>query len=532
MAMIDDIRNKYPQYNDLSDEELANSFHKKFYSDMPQEQFYKKIGYEKTSPVKDFINKRVKQYLEPDIGTSVAAGAAQGIANILPGVANLGIHAANGLGANIQPFNAFHFAPDNMAAKVGEIGSMAIPFVGAEKLLGMAGNAIGKIPEAYSGFKAVANAMRAPALGAATGAIQDPENQALGAIIGGTTAGVGGLANKYVPKIYRALSGKEINNFIDKFSPEKHAQELMDKLGVGSENYDKNSKSLASDIFNKYKERQEESGIYLNHALDRAGEEKILSKPDPIISTAKDELKDITDKARDLKIGDLFEAFDKNPTFRNAHNLQSEMGNLQGQLEKNNNKSIADRAEIAAIKKTRDELKGHIDNFLKNRDLNSNENLSPTYKKGIDLYRENVSPYLSDKKLRSIVRGGKTSVKNLHSVFENPSDIRLDSGEIKVGPINKLLQDLPSESKNKILFSAMGGRKADANALMNSLNSLSQKGFSEQFNPEIKEGMNALNKKLKNKENLIKAAKYSLPAAGALGGSFLGAESINHLRNL
>lgn len=39
------IREKYPQYNDLSDEALAKGFHKKFYSDMPFDAFSKKIGF-------------------------------------------------------------------------------------------------------------------------------------------------------------------------------------------------------------------------------------------------------------------------------------------------------------------------------------------------------------------------------------------------------------------------------------------------------------------------------------------------------
>lgn len=45
MPTISEIRNKYPQYNDLSDQQLANNLHQKFYSDMPVEDFYKKIEF-------------------------------------------------------------------------------------------------------------------------------------------------------------------------------------------------------------------------------------------------------------------------------------------------------------------------------------------------------------------------------------------------------------------------------------------------------------------------------------------------------
>ena len=38
------LRSKYPQYKDLSDKQLADALHNKYYSDMPVEQFYAKIG--------------------------------------------------------------------------------------------------------------------------------------------------------------------------------------------------------------------------------------------------------------------------------------------------------------------------------------------------------------------------------------------------------------------------------------------------------------------------------------------------------
>ena len=41
---IADVRQKYPQYNNLSDDQLAGALHKKYYSQMPYEQFTAKIG--------------------------------------------------------------------------------------------------------------------------------------------------------------------------------------------------------------------------------------------------------------------------------------------------------------------------------------------------------------------------------------------------------------------------------------------------------------------------------------------------------
>lgn len=41
------IRQKYSDYDDMSDEDFAQAFHKKFYSDIPFEQFASKVGFTK-----------------------------------------------------------------------------------------------------------------------------------------------------------------------------------------------------------------------------------------------------------------------------------------------------------------------------------------------------------------------------------------------------------------------------------------------------------------------------------------------------
>lgn len=45
MPTLAEIREQYPQYKDMPDDELARGLHAKFYSDMPRAEFDKKIGY-------------------------------------------------------------------------------------------------------------------------------------------------------------------------------------------------------------------------------------------------------------------------------------------------------------------------------------------------------------------------------------------------------------------------------------------------------------------------------------------------------
>lgn len=47
MITVAEIRKKYPEYDDLSDEQLVNGLHSKYYSDMPIEEFYGKVGFSK-----------------------------------------------------------------------------------------------------------------------------------------------------------------------------------------------------------------------------------------------------------------------------------------------------------------------------------------------------------------------------------------------------------------------------------------------------------------------------------------------------
>jgi hypothetical protein len=50
MSGIQQLREKYPEYNDLSDTEVAEGFRKKYYSDIPKEEYLIKMGIEQATP--------------------------------------------------------------------------------------------------------------------------------------------------------------------------------------------------------------------------------------------------------------------------------------------------------------------------------------------------------------------------------------------------------------------------------------------------------------------------------------------------
>lgn len=46
---VEELRQRYPQYNDLTDSELVMGFHQKYYSDIPFDEFAKAVGFESSS---------------------------------------------------------------------------------------------------------------------------------------------------------------------------------------------------------------------------------------------------------------------------------------------------------------------------------------------------------------------------------------------------------------------------------------------------------------------------------------------------
>ena len=88
MASLEEIRQQYPQYQDMSDEDLAKGFHQKFYSDMPFEEFRQKLGLSAPPapiPEPDLSalpeRKRSPAARADDLARAIASGATFGLAD-------------------------------------------------------------------------------------------------------------------------------------------------------------------------------------------------------------------------------------------------------------------------------------------------------------------------------------------------------------------------------------------------------------------------------------------------------------------
>lgn len=87
------VREKYPQYKDMSDKQLVDALHKKYYADMPADTFYNKVGFkpQEEHPVLKAMSPWVRNTTE---GAGLIAGSVGG--GVLGGP--VGAVAGSGLG--------------------------------------------------------------------------------------------------------------------------------------------------------------------------------------------------------------------------------------------------------------------------------------------------------------------------------------------------------------------------------------------------------------------------------------------------
>lgn len=84
---IADVRRRFPQYSDLSDNDLADRLHRRFYSDMPRADFNKRIGLAESPPAAPAAIPAPEVTLEPSYRQQIEAEAANRQNSRIPGEA-------------------------------------------------------------------------------------------------------------------------------------------------------------------------------------------------------------------------------------------------------------------------------------------------------------------------------------------------------------------------------------------------------------------------------------------------------------
>lgn len=213
-----DVRAKFPQYNDMSDDDLAAALHKQFYSDMPAEQFASKIGY--TLPGKPSIAPNTGLAGPAGGAVEAALGPADTLASATSHAASGAIDPVLGLGARVYALlrgedpNAAADAVHHWVASRGTYHAQT-----------PAGNAVGDAANATLGavtapFNAAGNA-----LDSATGHNKDLEHLAGGA------SDILGTAATLVPGVNAALDASRTAELANPANVAKTGAEVGEAAG-------------------------------------------------------------------------------------------------------------------------------------------------------------------------------------------------------------------------------------------------------------------------------------------------------------
>lgn len=232
MPNIQDVREKFPQYNDMSDTELADALHRKFYSDMPREVFNERVGLN-AAPKQDPAALRNPGDEQGGFGVdNVVRSLARGIPVLGGAMDNIAAagdaatHAVLGRGSGASSFgdryaenlarekaqDAAYDRNHPITSAVGQIAGgvaatlpLAATATGA-KLLGMGGNTVTEMAArgaiAGGALGAIDGATRGEGFDAATEGDVKPLQIAGEAATGG---GVGAIVGGAVPVAARAI---------------------------------------------------------------------------------------------------------------------------------------------------------------------------------------------------------------------------------------------------------------------------------------------------------------------------------------
>lgn len=126
---LEQVREKFPQYKDLSDDQLAQGLHKKYYPDMPFEDFSAKIGYKSKAAPKISISDvmRGKGLPNQDIASGLQAAGE---------IAKAG-------GRGLAKF----------VTTGGGLGEFGLPFLSSQEFEQYVRPYVGKSPEDYQPFE-------------------------------------------------------------------------------------------------------------------------------------------------------------------------------------------------------------------------------------------------------------------------------------------------------------------------------------------------------------------------------------------
>lgn len=361
---LSDIRNNHPEYNDLSDDELAGKLRNKFYPDLSQEDFNRRVGY---FPINTsvFVSKPqdVKQISNNLIGMLTQNKSA-------PPLGNIG----------------------STLGKMGEISSRPLRDLAA----GQADTARSLVSLIPGMPESIIQANPYEKLGVENMSWATPEGalQAIGQwtlpipIVKGAQKGLGLLkkgADLIIPEKYTAKLANEISS--NKFNPFKYSDKNVAKNIVNTRNVN-------------YEKFSGQNGLYPNLFQDARNANMGNLNLKPSISSL-----DTIENFASPKYTENLKKFMQTGDIEDAHWAQSD---LMKYVRSNKNFVNMPKPQQEAVK-TAESLANKIKESMFSSGKNLDENLSNIFKKRYKEintgYKEEVIPYTKNSAINSYIRG-------------------------------------------------------------------------------------------------------------------------------
>ncbi len=443
---IRSFRQKYPEYNDMSDIQIADNLHKD-YPEYSKPDFYKKFGIQTEQKKDEYqpLHKMLNSVLSSDSPVrDVAAGLLKN---------------GKDIGGSLAEFMNRSIPQSMQKVLPYEKGKSPVERISPYEAMGTEESPIGTKKGNYqaAGEYAIPLGSAAP-------------------VIGSTIKGTGKLL-KY-----------GINDVLNTINPNKHAKSILEDFGKGK-TLEEHGKDFASKIKSTYENVKK--GI--SNKYDKFFEKNNLGEQELY------PLKDITEKGGRRKAtgGERYyretpdfpsgrgseeyqlalKNFNEKPNVKHAHELQSQLASEERML---NREIKSARARGENVKQLVDDLKltkNSRKELLDKLHEKMGKTEAETYKGITKEYVGNVVPYHGNKNLRDIIFGDVTnpSSTNFRNIFKYADE-----------DTKKILSHLGPDAKRNVVFQALGRNPENATHadLSKRINGLLESGFEHYVDPK------------------------------------------------
>lgn len=517
---IQEVRQKYPQYNALSDQDLADKLHAKYYSELPKEDFYSRVGFN-PNPESKLMGLAKKAFSSKEEGLISPVGLAQDVA---VGLGNAGQNLAHFLGSKapqvdiqetIGRENPNHFvqglaeyAPYGVAGGAGLAGQAlagaAFGGINANPGEREGGAAQGALVNAltHGAFKGLEKLAPSKLL---RGNLSPQELQGNLETTAGTPTGLGDvIGSPFLKRQYENILSKipfsGANEKLQQAGQAVHGKGqniLSEMLGTGSpENI---TDQLSETLMNQFKEHQTAKTALYNDVDQLAQKSGFAPKVSGFAEKAKDyaeALKDMDLLKYEPEYGRMFNKLKnyveapESITLKEANLLKGKLGEYANAAKRSPEPAQRHMAKVYGDLASA--LKGDIASSIEG---SGNRTLESAYKNAEENYAKNFSPFL-DKDIYKFIGGRQDPDLLIQSFLKSGRSKAADRENL----LSKLTSKLPEEQKGLLgyaYFSRALDKEGNLNpgklsTLINDLGKNQFKALVE--NPELRKQLANYNK--------------------------------------